>query len=344
MQGRDLGWPAWGWLMMAAAVPVLGVFVLYERAKGRRGDSPLVELSLFQFRSFASGILTNITFSTTLGVFFLVWSLYMQLGLGWTPLHAGLTGIPFSIGVSAAAGMSVQFLTPKFGRKVLQFGCLLMGAGMFLYIEMAKHLDLGFASWQMALPLLVTGVGMGLVVAPIFDLILTDVPRRDAGSASGLLNTSSQLGQAFGIALTALVFFNLMGAHATKAADDLKPKVTQQLVAAGLPAAQADQVYAGFRQCATDHAKEKDPSNVPASCAPDPDHPLPPAAQAVLQAQGAQAGRQTMVSGFETTLWFIVGGQLIVFFLMFFLPRNTRAPGAAAEGEDAEDDVPVFAH
>lgn len=343
MQGRDLGWPLWGWVMMAAAVPVLAVFVLYERGKGKRNDSPLVELSLFRFRSFASGILTNVTFSTTLGVFFLVWSLYMQLGLGWTPLHAGLTGIPFSIGVSAAAGMSVQFLTPRFGRKVLQFGCLMMAIGMLLYIEMAKHLGLHFASWQMALPLVVTGIGMGLVVAPIFDLILTDVPKRDAGSASGLLNTSSQLGQAFGIALTALVFFNLMGTHAGHAATDLKPRITQELVAAGVPAPGAEQVYAGFKQCALDRAKEKDPSATPASCLPDPRNPLPEKAQQVLKDEGVAAGRQTMVSGFETTLWFVVGGQLIVFFLMFFLPRNTRAPGAA-EGEDAEDDTPVFVH
>jgi EmrB/QacA subfamily drug resistance transporter len=347
MQGRDLGWPLWGWLLMAAGVPVLAVFVLYERRKGLRNDSPLVELSLFRFRSFASGILTNLTFATTLGVFFLVWSLYMQLGLGWTPLHAGLTGIPFSIGVSAAAGMSVQFLVPRFGRKVVQFGVLLMGGGLVLYIEMAKHLDLSFTSVQMALPLLITGIGMGLVVAPIFDLILTDVPTRDAGSASGLLNTSQQLGQAFGIALTALVFFNMMGSNATKAVDGLKPAVTQQLVAAGVPAAQADQVYASFKQCSVDRAKEKDPSTLPASC-PDPAHPdlrQNPAVGRILAAQGVRAGQQTMINGYETTLWFVAGGQFLVFLLMFFLPKNVRAKDPeGSDGAGAEDAAPVFAH
>ncbi|MBW8805159.1 MAG: MFS transporter [Catenulisporales bacterium] len=347
MQGRDLDWPVWGWIMMAAAVPVLAVFVLYERRKGLRAESPLVELGLFRFRSFASGILTNLTFSTTLGVFFLVWALYMQLGLGWTPLHAGLTGIPFSIGVSAAAGMSVQFLVPRFGRKVVQFGVLLMAGGMVLYIEMAKQLDLSFASWQMALPLLVTGVGMGLVVAPIFDLILTDVPMRDAGSASGLLNTSQQLGQAFGIALTAVVFFNLMGTHAAKAVDDMKPDVTKALVAVGVPAAQADPVFASFKQCAVDHAKEKDPSDTPASCRPSPGQN--PDVGAVLQAQGARATQHTMVGGFETTLWFVAGGQFFVFLLMFFLPKNVRAKDSeddadAVGAEDPEDVAPVFAH
>ena len=346
MQGRDLGWPVWGWVVMAASVPVLALFVYYEHRKGLRNDSPLVELNLFKFRSFASGILTNVTFSTTLGVFFLVWALYMQLGLGWTPLHAGLTGIPFSIGVSAAAGMSVQFLMPKFGRKVLQFGALLMAGGMVLYIEMAKHLDLGFSSWQMIAPLLITGVGMGLVVAPIFDLILTDVPRKDAGSASGLLNTSQQLGQAFGIALTALIFFSMMGSHATTSVDGMQSKVTGQLVTAGLTQDAAQQTFAGFKQCSVDRAKEKDPSNVPASCQPDPSHPTSPAVQKVLASAGAEASHRTFVGGFQTTLWFVAGGQLVVFFLMFFLPKNTRAQDPAAESADAEDsdDLPVFAH
>jgi EmrB/QacA subfamily drug resistance transporter len=345
MQGRDLGWPVWGWLLMAAAVPVLALFVLYERRKGLRSDSPLVELSLFRFRSFASGILTNLTFATTLGVFFLVWALYLQLGLGWTPLHAGLTGIPFSIGVSAAAGMSVQFLVPRFGRKVVQFGVLLMGGGMVLYIEMAHHLGLSFASWQMALPLLVTGVGMGLVVAPIFDLILTDVPTRDAGSASGLLNTSQQLGQAFGIALTALVFFNMMGANATKAVDDMKPDVTKQLVVAGVPAAQTGPAFASFKQCSVDHAKEKDPSNTPASCLPQPGQRPDPKVGVVLQAEGVKAAQHTMVNGFETTLWFVAGGQFLVFLLMFFLPKNVRAKDPEGDsGSTADKVAPVFAH
>jgi hypothetical protein len=254
-----------------------------------------------------------------------VWALYLQLGLGWTPLHAGLTGIPFSIGVSVAAGMSVQFLVPRFGRKVVQFGVLLMGGGMVLYIEMARQLGLSFVSWQMALPLLVTGVGMGLVVAPIFDLILTDVPTRDAGSASGLLNTSQQLGQAFGIALTALVFFNMMGTNAAKAVDGMKPDVTRQLVAAGVPASQAGPAFAAFKQCSVDHAQEKDPSATPASCLPQPGQQQDPKVGSVLRAEGIKAAQDTMINGFETTLWFVAGGQFLVFLLMFFLPKNPRA-------------------
>ncbi|WP_194927141.1 hypothetical protein [Catenulispora pinisilvae] len=192
---------------------------------------------------------------------------------------------------------------------------------------------------------------MGLVVAPIFDLILTDVPTRDAGSASGLLNTSQQLGQAFGIALTALVFFNMMGTNATKAVDDMLPAITHQLVAAGVPAPQADQVYASFKQCAVDRAKEKDPSGLPASC-PNPAHPDPhqsPAVGQILASQGVKAGQQTMINGYERTLWFVAGGQFLVFLLMFFLPKNVRAkdPNGTSgdvEGAGSGAGEPVFAH
>ena len=114
------------------------------------------------------------------------------------------------------------------------------------------------------------------------------MPTRDAGSASGLLNTSQQLGQAFGIALTALVFFNMMGSNATKAVDDQKPAVTRQLMAAGVPAQQADQIFASYKRCSVDRAKEKDPSSLPASC-PDPAHPdpnQPPAVGRILAAEG----------------------------------------------------------
>ena len=143
----------------------------------------------------------------------------------------------------------------------------------------------------------------------------------------------------------------MMGTNATKAVDDQKPAVTHQLVAAGVPAQQADQIFASFKQCAVDRAKEKDPSSLPASC-PNPAHPDPnqPAAVGqILAAQGVKAGQQTMINGYETTLWFVAGGQFLVFLLMFFLPKNVRAKGqdgsSGADGDAGSQDLaPVFAH
>ena len=108
------------------------------------------ELSLFRVKSFAAGIAVQTVFGLTLGIFFLTWTLYMQLGLGWSALKAGVTGVPFSIAVSVAAGLSVQKLVPRFGRKVLQAGALLMVAGVLLYVAESDRYGLRITSWQMA--------------------------------------------------------------------------------------------------------------------------------------------------------------------------------------------------
>ncbi|MFJ3337741.1 MFS transporter [Streptomyces sp. NPDC086766] len=210
-RGRELGWPLWGYGSMAGAFVVFAVLVAYERRKAARDGSPLVELSLFRVKSFAAGIAVQTVFGVALGVFFLVWTLYMQIGLGWSALRAGLTGVPFSIAVSVAAGMSVQKLVPRFGRKVLQAGALTMGAGVVLYIWESGRYGLHIASWQMALPLVVMGAGMGLIVAPLTDAVLSEVPREHAGSASGLINTVQQMGNALGLGLVSVVFFGVIG-------------------------------------------------------------------------------------------------------------------------------------
>ncbi|MFE6547031.1 MFS transporter [Streptomyces sp. NPDC057746] len=218
-RGRELGWPLWGYASMTGALVVFAVLVAYERHKTRRDGSPLVELSLFRVKSFAAGIAVQTVFGVSLGIFFLVWTLYMQVGLGWSALRAGLTGVPFSLAVSTAAGMSVQKLVPRFGRKVLQAGALVMAVGVLLYIWESDRYGLAIASWQMALPLVVMGAGMGLIVAPLTDAVLSDVPQEHSGSASGLINTVQQMGNALGLGLVSVVFFG-------RIADRLAPAQT----------------------------------------------------------------------------------------------------------------------
>ncbi|MCM1974181.1 MFS transporter [Streptomyces sp. G1] len=209
-RGRELDWPLWGYVAMAGSLVVLAVLVAYERRKSARDGSPLIELSLFRVKSFAAGIAVQTVFGVALGIFFLVWTLYMQIGLGWSALKAGLTGVPFSLAVSTAAGLSVQKLVPRFGRGVLQAGALLMGLGVLLYIWESERYGLGIEPWQMALPLVVMGAGMGLIVAPLTDAILSEVPREHAGSASGLINTVMQMGNALGLGLVSVVFFGVL--------------------------------------------------------------------------------------------------------------------------------------
>jgi len=204
-EGNDLGWPAWTFALMGGSLPVLALFVAYQR---RRTDSPLVVLGLFRHRSFAAGLGVTVVFWVAFGGFFLTWMLYMQAGLGWTPLHAGLTAIAFAVPTAVSAGTSVQLLTPRFGSRVLQAGAVTAAAGFGLDLFLTARYTTTIHSWQLVPALALIGIGFGLVVAPLIDLVLSGVPRGDAGSASGLLNTIWQFGTAFGIALLGTIFFN----------------------------------------------------------------------------------------------------------------------------------------
>ncbi|WP_435842267.1 MFS transporter [Streptomyces globisporus] len=210
-RGHELGWPLWGHLSMVGSLFVFVALVVHQRRKALTDGSPLIELSLFRVKSFAAGIAVQLTFGVGLGIFFLVWTLYMQMGLGWSVLRAGVTGIPFSVAVSVAAGISVQKLVPRFGRKVLQAGALLMIAGLLIYLWESEQYGMGISSWQMAVPLVVMGAGMGLIVAPLTDMVLSEVPKEHAGSASGLINTVQQMGTALGLGLVSVVFFGALG-------------------------------------------------------------------------------------------------------------------------------------
>lgn len=153
------------------------------------------------------------TFGVVSGLFFLVWTLHMQLGLGWGPLHAGLTGVPFSLACSLAAGVSVQKLVPRFGRKVLQAGALIMLCGALVYLGEAGRYGTALQSWQLVPAMLLMGAGMGLIVAPITDAALSEVPAEHSGSASGIFNTTGQLGMALGLGLSSVAFFGVLGSR-----------------------------------------------------------------------------------------------------------------------------------
>lgn len=201
---------------MALSIPVFALFALYERHKTRQDGSPLVELSLFRQRAFVGGMLTNLIFFAGISSFFLVFVLYLQVGLGFTPLQAGLAGLPFSVGAMIASGVSIQ-LAPKLGRRVIQLGCLVIAAGMAGLILTVNIAGTGITGWLLLPSLFVCGLGLGLVAAPLADIILAGISERDAGSASGVFNTANQIGGALGVAIIGVIFFGLPQARPRQA-------------------------------------------------------------------------------------------------------------------------------
>jgi EmrB/QacA subfamily drug resistance transporter len=232
VQGRELGWPGWTFAMMAAAVPVLGVFAWHQVRRARAGRSPLVEPALFASRAFSGGMLVGLVFFGGMAGLFLVLGLHLQLGLGFSPLRAGLTLAPWALGVAVGATLSGAWLGRRYGRPVLQAGAVVMALGI-AGIVLTSHVAPRTAGWELAPALLVSGVGMGLFIAPFFDIVLAGVTLPMVGSASGVLNADQQLGSAIGVAVLGTVFFSGTGAQGMATAFDVVLWVTAGMVLAG---------------------------------------------------------------------------------------------------------------
>jgi MFS family permease len=126
IQGNDLGWPAWTFAMMAAALPVLAAFVWYERRQERRDALPLMPVSLFRRRSFVAGLLGAFVVFSAVASFFLVLSLTLQAGHGRSPLETGLIVTPWPIGLAVTAAVASR-LASTVGRRLVSVGTALQG-------------------------------------------------------------------------------------------------------------------------------------------------------------------------------------------------------------------------
>ncbi len=224
LEGRQEGWPAWIWLLLAAGLAGLAALGLLEgrRAASRRGDgrrrtAPLVQAGLFRVPQFAAGLGVQLVFSAGLQGFFLAFALWLQAGEHFSPLKAGLTAVAFSAGSFIGAPVAVP-LAQRHGRRVLAIGGALMTAGIVGVSLAASHVGLNGSPWPVVPGLVLAGAGLALLVIPLVNVVLAAVPVEAAGGASGLFGTAQQLGGAVGVALLGTVFFGYLNGHTFEAA------------------------------------------------------------------------------------------------------------------------------
>ncbi|HZP72468.1 MAG TPA: MFS transporter [Gaiellaceae bacterium] len=209
IEGRQAGWPAWTFVSFAGGAVLLAVFALQQAWRKRRGLDGLIEPTLFRNRGYSSGSLVLLFFFVGMIGFSFALTLFLQIGEGFTALHSGLTFVPWSAGLAVGAGLSGGALAPRFGRHVLEAGGVVSLVGMVLVaLEAASG---NVSTWDLLPGLLVAGFGMGLIVAPLFDIIIAAVQERELGSASGVLNAVQQLAGAVGVAMLGTVFFDALG-------------------------------------------------------------------------------------------------------------------------------------
>ena len=322
VQGRQYGWPAWTFAAMAASVPLFALFVWYERIKARKGGSPLVELSLFRERAFSAGMAIAVAFFLGIASFALILTLFLQLGLGFTPLHAGLTFLPFSAGVLVASAAATR-LAPRFGRGVTMAGALIIAAGMGGLIVITHHYGPAVTTWDLVPGLVAAGLGLGAVIAPLADIVLARVPAQHAGSASGVFNTCLQVGNSIGIAVIGVIFFGMLGTQSATAAATVSPQLRAGLAAEHVPAQLAGRIEGQFGACLHARLVASDPTVTPRACrlsgAPNA---VPAGVTKVLGTVGASAVRQDFAASLQRTLWFQVAVFTGSFLLMLILPAG----------------------
>lgn len=324
--GRQLGWPWWSFVCMAVGVLALVGFGLLERARTRARRAALVDTTLFEDRAFTIGLWVSLIFFFGVPAFFLIFTLHLQIGLNFSPLHAGLSTLPFAVAAAGFSAASIR-LAPRFGKKVLSAGALVMAVGMggvLLTVYLARA---QLTSWDLIPALFVAGTGMGLVVAPLIDVVLAGVAPRHAGSASGVLTTVQQVGGAFGVAVIGVIFFGLLPGRGRAAASEVARELTTRLQASGMPRHAAEGVAHRFHACAEATFAQRNAQISPPGCGRSADPPSPGANR--LGEAMAEAGREAKGRAFAAALvdtqWVEIAAFLLVFLLLFRLPDPRRA-------------------
>jgi MFS family permease len=211
IQGQSMGWPIWTYLMIVASLVTFAALVGWTRRARRAGRDPLVEASVFSHRSYVAGLGSIIVFFAGMIGTLLVLTLYVQFGEHFSAIHAGLTLAPFAIGSAIGATLAATVLVPRFGRAVLQVGAVIIGGGVWWLRDVIAVHGLSTTSQSLAPPQIVLGLGIGMLISPLFGFILGAVTDDEVGSASGVLNASQQLAGAVGVAVLGTIFFATLG-------------------------------------------------------------------------------------------------------------------------------------
>jgi EmrB/QacA subfamily drug resistance transporter len=196
------------WLF-GLGIALLVLWVLWQRRLAARDARPLVHLKVLRIRTYAVGTMTATAFYAGFTGIFLVLTLFLQQGLGYSPLRAALSTLVFTVASAATAVLGGR-LVHRFGRSLVVLGTAVATLGLAA-VALAAHASTpADAPLILLAPLLVAGAGCGLVVAANQMLTLTDVTRATAGVAAGVYETGVRIGTALGTALASALFFGTL--------------------------------------------------------------------------------------------------------------------------------------
>jgi MFS family permease len=197
------------WWLFGVALLLLATFAWWEGRTVRLGRQPLLDPQLARISGYAAGLGIGLVYFVGFTGIWLVFALFFQDGLGYSPLRSGLAVTPFALGVAVSAVIAGR-LVARVGRWLTVSGLAAVVVGLTTVALVLRHVGGDAAAWATAGPLLLAGLGGGLVTSPNITLTLESVPVRMAGVAGGTLQTAQRIGSAIGTATLAGIFYAVL--------------------------------------------------------------------------------------------------------------------------------------
>ncbi|GGM07432.1 MULTISPECIES: MFS transporter [Micromonospora] len=198
------------WLLVPLGLATLVAFGFWERHYART-RSPLFDLRLLRIRSYLLGALIALAYFGGFTAVFFIFTLYLQNGLGYSALVAGLAITPFALGSAVTSALGGRIVNRR-GRPLVAVGLVVVVLGLGAVLGLSRLAPDAPVPLVLAAPLLVAGLGSGLVISPNQTLTLARVPVPQAGSGAGMLQTGQRIGSATGIAAVGTVLFGNLAA------------------------------------------------------------------------------------------------------------------------------------
>ncbi len=203
--------PGMFWFLGVATL-LLGALFWWEKKWHRMGGSALLDPRLARSPSYLLGLAAGLTYFAGFTSVFVVFTLFFQQGLGFTPLQAGMAQMPFALLSAVSAGMSGR-LVSRYGRLTPLVGSGVVVLGMFTIALFALKLPEDMLPSAVITALAITGLGSGLIISPNQTLTLESAPRSAAGMAGAVLQTLQRVGTAIGMSIVTTIFFVTIGFH-----------------------------------------------------------------------------------------------------------------------------------
>ncbi|MBB3288673.1 MULTISPECIES: MFS transporter [Rhizobium] len=206
MIGREQHWPWWTIIGLLSSVPLFATFIVYENRLTQRGGVPIIDPLLFKNDGFAFGMLASFLFFSAISSFSLSLTIFLQVGLGRTPLQAAMLFLPSTIAFFAGSLMSA-FLAKRMGHQTPIFGMAIFSLGLLIAVADGF---LGREASTLTISVILQGLGQGIVIPLLLNMVLSTIADSEVGMASGIFSTIQTTGSAFGLTIVGIILFGII--------------------------------------------------------------------------------------------------------------------------------------